>query len=86
MKTYKYNVGGQELSLTINAAGQVVGAEGAEPTPEQMAHYAAVISLALAEDAATEVHDDEPVTTITLQRRCTLWNNPQRQHIGLNKK
>lgn len=85
MKTYKYNVGGQELSITINAAGQVVGAEGAEPTPEQMAHYAAVISLALAEDATTELHDDEAVTAITVQRRCTPWNTPQRQFNSLKK-
>lgn len=79
MKTLKYTVGGQQFCITLNNAGQVVTAEGAEPSAEDMAHYAAVISLALAEDAATIVHDDEPVNTITIQRKATPWNDPSRQ-------
>lgn len=75
MKTYKYN----QLSITLNNAGQIVAVDGMEPSAEDMAHYAAVISLALAEDAATIVHDDEPVNTITIQRKCTPWNDPSRQ-------
>lgn len=86
MKTYKYNVGGRELSLTLNAAGQIVAADGAEPTDEQMAHYAAVISLALAEDAATIVHDDEAATSVTIARKSTPWNNPRRQFNNVIKK
>lgn len=86
MKTYKYNVGGRELSLTLNAAGQIVAADGAEPTDEQMAHYAAVISLALAEDAATIVHDDETATSVTIARKSTPWNNPRRQFNNVIKK
>lgn len=85
MKTYKYNVGGREFSLTLNAAGQIVAADGAEPTNEQMAHYAAVISLALAEDAATIVHDDETATSVTITSKSTPWNNPQRQFNTLRK-
>lgn len=79
MKTLKYTVAGQDLCITLNNAGQVVGVEGAEPSAEDMARYAAVISLALAEDAATIVHDDEPCNTITLQRKATPWNDPSRQ-------
>lgn len=86
MKTYKYNVGGRELSLTLNAAGQIVAADGAEPTDEQMAHYAAVISLALAKDAATIVHDDETATSVTIARKSTPWNNPRRQFNNVIKK
>lgn len=86
MKTYKYNVGGRELSLTLNAAGQIVAADGAEPTDEQMTHYAAVISLALAEDAATIVHDEETATSVTIARKSTPWNNPQRQFNNVIKK
>lgn len=86
MKTYKYNVGGRELSLTLNAAGQIVAADGAEPTEEQMAQYAAVISLALAEDAATIVHDDETATSVTIARKSTPWNNPRRQFNNVIKK
>lgn len=86
MKTYKYNVGGRELSLTLDAAGQIVAADGAEPTDEQMAHYAAVISLALAEDAATIVHDEETATSVTIARKSTSWNNPQRQFNNVIKK
>lgn len=86
MKTYKYNVGGRELSLTLNAEGQIVAADGAEPTDEQMAHCAAVISLALAEDAATIVHDDETATSVTIARKSTPWNNPRRQFNNVIKK
>ena len=86
MKTYKYNVGGREFSLTLNAAGQIVAADGAEPTDEQMAHYAAVISLALAEDAATIVHDEETATSVTIARKSTPWNNPRRQFNNVIKK
>ncbi len=86
MKTYKYNVGGREVSITLNAAGQIVAADGAEPTDEQMAHYAAVISLALAEDAATIVHDDEAATSVTIARKSTPWNNPRRQFNNVIKK
>lgn len=87
MKTYKYNVGDREVSITINAAGQIVGTEGLSPSealPQRGsgvgASYAAAICLALAEDAATIVHDDESATSVTIQRKSTPWNNPQRQH------
>lgn len=86
MKTYKYNVGGREVSITLNAAGQIVAADGAEPSDEQMAHYAAVISLALAEDAATIVHDEETATSVTIARKSTPWNNPRRQFNNVIKK
>lgn len=75
MKTYNFN----NISITLNNAGQIVCVDGVEPSAEDMAHYAAVISLALAEDAATIVHDDEPVNTITIQRKATPWNDPSRQ-------
>lgn len=75
MKTYNFN----NISITLNNAGQIVSIDGIEPSAEDMAHYAAVISLALAEDAATIVHDDEPVNTITIQRKATPWNDPSRQ-------
>ena len=75
MKTYNFN----NISITLNNAGQIVCVDGVESSAEDMAHYAAVISLALAEDAATIVHDDEPVNTITIQRKATPWNDPSRQ-------
>ena len=75
MKTYNFN----NISITLNNAGQIVCVDGVEPSAEDMAHYAAVISLALAEDAAIIVHDDEPVNTITIQRKATPWNDPSRQ-------
>ncbi|MDO4211318.1 MAG: hypothetical protein Q4D23_06345 [Bacteroidales bacterium] len=79
MKTLKYTVGGKELSITLNNAGRVVSVDGAEPTAEEMAVYAGVISLALAQYEVEDVHDDEPVNTITIQRKCTPWNDPSRQ-------
>ena len=93
MKTYKYNVGGREVSITLNAAGQIVGTEGLSPSealPQRGsgvgAPYAAVISLALAEDAATIVHDDEAATSVTIARKSTPWNNPRRQFNNVIKK
>ena len=79
MKTLKYPVGGQEFCITLNNAGRVVAAEGAEPTAEEMAVYAGVISLALAQYEVEDVHDEEPVNTITIQRKATAWNDPSRQ-------
>lgn len=93
MKTYKYNVGGREVSITLNAAGQIVGTEGLSPSEAlsqrgsgEGAPYAAAICLALAEDAATVVHDDETASSITIARKSTPWNNPQRQFNNVIKK
>ncbi len=92
MKTYKYNVGDKQVSLTLNAAGQIVSTEGLSPSealPQRGsgvgASYAAAICLALAEDAATVVHDDETASSVTIKHAPTPWNNPQRQFNTLHK-
>ncbi len=87
MKQIKYNIGGKEVCISISNAGNVaaVTADGMElePTSEEMAVYAGVIALALAQYEVEEVHDDEPVG-ITLQRKRTAWNDPSRQFNHTN--
>lgn len=83
MKHIKYNIGGKEVCISISHAGNVaaVTADGAplEPTAREMAVYAGVIALALAQYEVEDVHDDGEPAEITLKRRPTPWNDPARQ-------
>ena len=75
MKTYKFG----NIVVTLNNDGQIVETTGVTLSEEQKAHVAACISLALAQHAQEELHDDENVREITVKTHETPWNNPQRQ-------
>ncbi len=82
MKQLKYNIAGKEVLISISNSGNVasVSADGKplEPTAEEMAVYAGVIALALAQYEVEEVHDEE-TSVITLRHSVTPWNDPARQ-------
>ena len=82
MKQLKYNIAGKEVLISISSSGNVasVSADGKslEPTAEEMAVYAGVIALALAQYEVEEVHDEE-TSVITLKHSVTPWNDPARQ-------
>lgn len=82
MKQLKYNIAGKEVLISISNSGNVasVSADGKslEPTAEEMAVYAGVIALALAQYEVEEVHDEE-TSVITLKHSVTPWNDPARQ-------
>lgn len=82
MKQLKYNIAGKEVLISISNSGNVasVSADGQplEPTAEEMAVYAGVIALALAQYEVEEVHDEE-TSVITLKHSVTPWNDPARQ-------
>lgn len=80
MKTFKYTLNGQELSIRIDEknatiADLLIDGKHPEIAQEQMAAFAAVISLALIEYDVEVVHDDEP-GEITLLRSNNEWGNP----------
>lgn len=80
MKTYKYTIAGQPLTIRIKAgSGQVAEIAYNGQTPEvdaaNMPAYAAAISLALLESDIEVVHDDEP-DVITLSQSKSRWSNP----------
>ena len=59
MKTYKFHIDGRELSLRYDAgqgrlAQVLLDGESPKPSPEDMARYAAVISLAILEHETVE--------------------------------
>ena len=82
MKQLKYNIAGKEVLISISNSGNVasVSADGQplEPTAGEMAVYAGVIALALAQYEVEEVHDEE-TSVITLKHSVTPWNDPARQ-------
>lgn len=82
MKQLRYTIAGKEVLISISNSGNVasVTADGRqlEPTAEEMAVYAGVISLALAQYEVEEVHDEE-TSVITLKGGKTPWNDPSRQ-------
>ena len=80
MKTFKFQIGQHTLAITLNertASLDSVTVDGAVPqlSEEEMARYAAVISLALIEEERLEVHDDE-TDVITLEKNRSHWANP----------
>ncbi|MBR1712140.1 MAG: hypothetical protein IJ722_01885 [Alloprevotella sp.] len=80
MKTYKYNIGGQELAIRFDKRNERVTeitVDGKCPavTDEDMPRYAAVISLALLEHDTAVLHDDEP-DVITVGNQTSRWANP----------
>ena len=82
MKQLKYTIAGKEVLISISNSGNVasVSADGQplEPTAGEMAVYAGVIALALAQYEVEEVHDEE-TSVITLRHSVTPWNDPARQ-------
>ena len=82
MKQLKYTIAGKEVLISISNSGNVasVSADGQplEPTAGEMAVYAGVIALALAQYEVEEVHDEE-TSVITLKHSVTPWNDPARQ-------
>lgn len=90
MKTFKYFLNGQELCIRIDEKNATIAdllIDGKHPvvSEEQMAAFAAVISLALIEYDVEIVHDDEP-GQITLQQFGSEWGNPAavQNRIGTN--
>ena len=80
MKTYKYNIGGQALTIRVDierAAISDIRLDDAplSVAPDDMQPYAAAIALALLESDVEALHDDEP-DVITLQQGPTPWGNP----------
>ena len=88
MKQLKYNIAGKEVLISISNSGNVasVSADGQplEPTAGEMAVYAGVIALALAQYEVEEVHDEE-TSVITLKHSVTPWNDPARQFNHSNQ-
>ena len=66
------------ISNTGNVAAVTADGMPLEPTSQEMAVYAGVIALALAQYEVEDVHDEEPAS-ITLKRKDTAWNDPSRQ-------
>ncbi|MBR1733412.1 MAG: hypothetical protein IJ729_06735 [Alloprevotella sp.] len=80
MKTYRYKFGDKELLLRLDAergrmAEVLVDGKRPEVGGDEMAKYAAVISLALLEHDTAVMHDDE-TGIITLGRNKSRWANP----------
>jgi len=80
MKTYKYNIGGQALTIRVDierAAISDIRLDDAPLSvePADMPPYVVAIALALLESDVEVVHDDEP-DVITLQHAPTPWGNP----------
>lgn len=80
MKTFIFNIGGKLLRITINdfngsLSKLTIDGVAPELSGEEMAHYVAVISLALIEEEQIEVHDDE-TDVITLEKNRSHWGDP----------
>lgn len=80
MKTFKFRVGGQTLSISLHEkqdsiAEVLVDGEPHVPAADEMPAYAAAIALALIEHEVEIVHDDEP-GFITVTSHHTHWNDP----------
>lgn len=80
MKTFKYNLNGQTLSIRLDekqgtVADILVNGEHPAVAEEDMPAYAAVISLALIEHEVEVVHDEEP-GVITLAPQSSDWGHP----------
>ncbi len=80
MKTFKYNIGGRQLTVRLDdrrgtVDGLLLDGEPVGPAEEEMPAYAAVIALALIEHEVEEVHDEE-TGVITLRHQKTPWNSP----------
>ena len=80
MKTYRFTIDGHELSIRMNCETQRISelkVDGAVPQLDanEMARYAAVISLALLEHDTAVMHDDE-TGIITLGHQTSRWANP----------
>lgn len=83
MKTYTYSIGGQRLRIAVSRDGSIddITLDGARPclSAEEMARYAAAISLALFERDAATFHDEETATAVTITRQPTPWFAPEEQ-------
>ena len=80
MKTFKYNLNGQELVIRLDekqntVADLTVDGEHPSVSDADMPAYAAAISLALIAYEVEVVHDDEP-GVITLAPAKTSWSVP----------
>lgn len=80
MKTFKYHIGGQTLTISLSEQRGTVAeilVDGQVPVPadDEMPAYAAAIALALIEHEVEVVHDDEP-GFITVEPHPTHWNDP----------
>ncbi len=80
MKTFKYTIGGKELTLRLDDRRGTVDSllfdgVAVRPAESEMSAYAAAIALALIEHEVEEVHDEE-TGVITLRRQKTPWNSP----------
>lgn len=81
MKTFKYKLNGQELTIRLDekqgtVADLLVNGFHPEVTAEEMPAYAAVISLALIEHEVEIVHDEEPEIITLSSTGKSGWNNP----------
>ena len=80
MKTYKFIIDGHEVSMRVNCEAERISelkVDGAVPklSKDEMARYAAVISLSLLEHETAVMHDDE-TDVITLGHQTSRWANP----------
>lgn len=80
MKTFKYTLEGKQLTICLNEKQGTIAEilyDGQAPklSDEDMAAYAAAISLALIEHEVEIVHDDES-GIITVAPHHSEWNNP----------
>lgn len=80
MKVFKYTIDGKQLSIRLDVNGAKVSeltVDGVQPAvgSDEMARYAAVISLALLEHETAVMHDDEP-DIITFGFQKSRWANP----------
>ncbi len=82
MKTFKYHLNGQELSIRLDEKRGTIAdllVDNAHPAiaSEDMPAYAAVIALALIEHDVEIVHDEEPgIITLAGNTTVSPWADP----------
>lgn len=87
MRTYKYNLGGQEFVIRLSDSGRRIASVslGGQPvgvSEEDMPRYAAVIALALLKYEVDDIHDDES-DIITFDDEESPWSAPAQLHTAV---
>lgn len=87
MRTYKYNLGGQEFVIRLSDSGRRIvdvslDGKAVGVTEAEMPRYAAVIALALLHYEVDDIHDDES-DIITFDDDESPWSAPAQLHTAV---
>ncbi|MDO4715667.1 MAG: hypothetical protein Q4A44_05260 [Bacteroidales bacterium] len=87
MRTYKYNLGGQEFVIRLSDSGRRIAGVALDGKPigvseADMPRYAAVIALALLKYEVDDIHDDES-DIITFDDDESPWSAPAQLHTAV---